>query len=82
LIKGQPKRNIRTVQKDPEFIVKNMYPPLIEMMGAEDQYIQLFKSTIGMEDEGEEAYDEGASDVEGEEGPWKLQKSDRAQPTN
>jgi hypothetical protein len=54
------------LQKDSEFIVKNTYPSLIEMMGGKDQYIQLFNSIIGMEDGGEEAYDVGASDVERE----------------
>jgi hypothetical protein len=66
---------LEQLQKDPEFIMKNTYPSLIERMGGEDQRIQLFKSTIGMEDEREEACDEGESYVEREKEPWKLHES-------
>jgi hypothetical protein len=54
-----------------ELIVKHTYPPLIELMGGEAQYIQLIRSAADMEEE--EEYEDDYEDEE--EGRWTLKES-------
>jgi hypothetical protein len=56
---------------DTELIIKHTYPPLIELMGGKQMYIQLIQSASTMEEEEyEDDYEE-----EDEEGPWTLKES-------
>ncbi len=62
--------NKDTENLDTEMIIKHTYPPLIELMGGKDMYIQLIQSASAMEDEEyEDEYEEE------EEGPWTLKES-------
>jgi len=59
-----------TENLDAEMIIKHTYPPLIELMGGKDMYIQLIESASTMEDEEyEDEYEEE------EEGSWTLKES-------
>jgi hypothetical protein len=55
---------------DTELMIKHTYPPLIELMGGKQMYIQLIQSASTVEEEEyEDEYEEE------EEGPWTLKES-------
>lgn len=66
-----PNTNKNIENLDTELIIKHTYPPLIELMGGKQMYIQLIQSASTMEEEEyEDDYEE-----EDEEGPWTLKES-------
>lgn len=56
---------------DPELVVKHTYPPLIEMIGGREQYIETIKMAMEMGDD----IDDEDEYYEEEEGPWTLKES-------
>lgn len=58
---------------DPELVVKHTYPPLIEMIGGREQYIETIKMAMEMGDDLDEEEEEYYEDEE--EGPWTLKES-------
>jgi len=58
---------------DPELVIKYTYPPLVEMMGGKDQYLQVIQSAMEMGDDYEEE-DEYYEDEDDSESITELAK--------